>query len=202
MTDAPQSPSVELRSIQSAIGEWQQREFRPNGIPADLMVDTMLVVEECGETARCFVKRNQNIRGGADHWTAELRKEQADVVVTVLALGANHHIDVVEGLDVIGWGALLHEGDVSPDPSRDTPYWPALRLGGEVGRLSEFVEKNPEGGAANPEWWFKEMGRHCSRVIEGTMNIAWVEGFDWFDALRDRWGEVSTRRFATKGSNE
>jgi NTP pyrophosphatase (non-canonical NTP hydrolase) len=192
---------VGLRRVQDEIGEWQQREFRPDGTPANFLIDTMIVTEEVGETARCYVKRNQNIRGGSEHWGNELRKEQADVVITVLALCANHQIDLMSTLAELSGPNLDF---TSPYAEMGSPEDVSLRSGlhlSEVaGRLSRLARLDPE---SSHEWWTEQVAIRCSYIIDTTMKIATAEGFDWFEALLDRWGEVSTRRFATnKGAED
>jgi len=51
--------------------------------------------EETGELCRAVLKRYQGIRGEASYWSAELRKELADVVIKA------HDVAGVEGFDLM-----------------------------------------------------------------------------------------------------
>ena len=88
---------MNLTDIQASVHEWQEREFRPLS-PRNALADGLVLCEEAGEVARCLVKREQKIRGTAEHWTEELAKEMCDVVITVIALAGNEGIDLESAL--------------------------------------------------------------------------------------------------------
>lgn len=74
---------------QVSIGAWQERlgEWTDTRFPDDTIKDRGLILgEECGEVLRCIVKGDQDIRGGAEHWQAELRSEAVDVFFSLCAL--------------------------------------------------------------------------------------------------------------------
>lgn len=48
----------------------------------------LLLAEETGEICRAVLKRSQGVRGTVADWTAEIRKEAADVYIGLLALAA------------------------------------------------------------------------------------------------------------------
>lgn len=84
-----------VRLPQAEIAEWHRREF-PSSDPAEtqLMAQVLVLAEEVGEVARCVVKARQGIRGGADHWKAELVKEMGDVVIALCAAADMADIDL------------------------------------------------------------------------------------------------------------
>lgn len=166
-----------VRRTQAEIGEWQSREFRPDGQPPNWFSDTLIIAEETGEVCRCFVKRQQNIRGGSDHWDEELRKELGDVVITVLAFGENWGLDVTDHTDE--HHHYFHEDFSSSDV--------ALLLVGAVGNLN--VNVFTSGGASNA-------ATYLSEILVLTAQIAALEGMVWNDVLAERWAEVQQRRFA------
>ena len=88
-----------IGDLQGRINHWQQREFRPNGEAPNPLADALVICEEAGEVARCAVKAHQNIRGGPEHWNAELRKELADVIIATLAAFSNAGIDATEAIE-------------------------------------------------------------------------------------------------------
>lgn len=66
---------MHIMDYQWAVGAWADRNF--GGIDTG----PVGLVEEVGELCRAWVKRKQGIRGTYDEWTAELKKEAADVFI-------------------------------------------------------------------------------------------------------------------------
>jgi NTP pyrophosphatase (non-canonical NTP hydrolase) len=88
-----------MSARQDQIREWHRREF-----PTETVEQVALVVaEEAGEVARCIVKGAQGIRGGTEHWDAELPKEAADVVIALYALAALKGWDLDEAIEDRWW---------------------------------------------------------------------------------------------------
>ena len=50
--------------------------------------------EEAGEVLRAVLKRKQMIRGTYEEWTAELRKELADVLIKVIEVAALEDMNI------------------------------------------------------------------------------------------------------------
>jgi len=63
---------------QTQIAEWCKHNFRN-----DLPLQTLQLVEEVGEIARCIVKRHQQIRGSYEEWTTKLRQELGDAFISL-----------------------------------------------------------------------------------------------------------------------
>jgi NTP pyrophosphatase (non-canonical NTP hydrolase) len=174
--------------IQREIGEWQKREFRPDGSPPHTLIDVLIIVEETGEVCRCYVKRDQNIRGGAEHWTRELRIELGDVIITVLAFAANHQLDLMDGLSALG-------GSTWDNPfTHAVSEVAALELSHSVGELSDVVTDYSLDNTLN-ERQSLNLAKYCAKIIYATMSIADAEGFGWHTILQDRWSEVKERKW-------
>jgi NTP pyrophosphatase (non-canonical NTP hydrolase) len=90
---SPNRP-IGLSELQQQVAEWHQREFRTDGTHHNGLLTGLVVCEEAGEVARCLAKRGQGIRGSYEHWTEELRKEIADVIIATTSLAAENDIDV------------------------------------------------------------------------------------------------------------
>lgn len=78
----------DLDAMQAEVDQWTRR-FRPSPeAAADPMADALSVAEEAGEVCRAVLRRAHGKRPGTD-WTAEVRIEAADVVISLLSLAAN-----------------------------------------------------------------------------------------------------------------
>ena len=170
-----------VKTTQSEIGAWQAREFRSGGESPNWYSDALIIAEETGEVCRCFVKRQQDIRGGSDHWCNELRKELGDVAITVLAFGANWGVDVTANIDQF---KEIYSDDFT---SADV----CLLLVGAVGALTRslFETTDPSVTAID-----------LSEILMLTAHVSTLEGMNWDDVLSERWTEVQQRRFAKQAS--
>lgn len=56
----------------------------------------LVIAEEAGEVCRAVLKREQGIRGTSEEWTAELRKELGDLIITAHALAGFEGWDLDE----------------------------------------------------------------------------------------------------------
>lgn len=65
-----------------------------NGLEENTVHQALNVAEEAGEVARAVLKRVQGIRGTYEHWTDEIRKEAADVMISLMCLAQ------IEGWDL------------------------------------------------------------------------------------------------------
>ena len=87
----------DLDAIQAEVDEWTRR-FRPTPeAAADPMADALALAEEAGEVCRAVLKRAHGKRPGID-WTAEVRLEAADVLITLLSLAANEGWSLADAL--------------------------------------------------------------------------------------------------------
>lgn len=86
-------PSPLMVRWQGPLAEWQARELPCEDKARQVLRLALGVSEEAGEVARCVLKADQQIRGGAEAWRAKLGSEIGDVVVYLLQLAS------VEGLD-------------------------------------------------------------------------------------------------------
>jgi hypothetical protein len=99
------------------------------------------MAEEAGEVARCVLKRSQGVRGTAEHWTEELKKEIGDVVITAYALCAHEGFDLEEVVksrwEVVGARRFATlPPDVCPECSAElVPYDTSHKVGGWKGLL-------------------------------------------------------------------
>jgi NTP pyrophosphatase (non-canonical NTP hydrolase) len=86
---------VILDELQLEVAEWTKK-FHGDGDPNPLL-DALAVAEEAGEVCRAALKRANGIREG--DWSANLREEAADVVITLLSLAANEGWSLSEAVD-------------------------------------------------------------------------------------------------------
>jgi NTP pyrophosphatase (non-canonical NTP hydrolase) len=78
---------------QEPLAEWQERELPCEDVARQKLRLALGAAEECGEVARCVLKGDQGIRGGAAVWKEKLGGELGDVVVYLIQLAS------AEGLD-------------------------------------------------------------------------------------------------------
>jgi NTP pyrophosphatase (non-canonical NTP hydrolase) len=71
---------------------WQAEQFGV-GIPQNY---ALVVAEEAGEVCRAVLKREQGIRGTREEWTAKLREELGDLLITMHALAGSEGWDLEE----------------------------------------------------------------------------------------------------------
>jgi NTP pyrophosphatase (non-canonical NTP hydrolase) len=82
--------------LQSQIETWCRDRF---GDDPDPKADGLIIAEEAGEVCRAILKRQHGQRGGTfEHWSAEIRKEAADVVIALYSLAANEGFDLDEAI--------------------------------------------------------------------------------------------------------
>jgi NTP pyrophosphatase (non-canonical NTP hydrolase) len=80
----------EIYQLQDQVGGWVLRNF-----PTDTRQTAVLgAAEEVGELCRAALKHYQGIRGTAEEWEAEVRKETADVFLKLC------HVAVLWGFDL------------------------------------------------------------------------------------------------------
>lgn len=94
------------KAVQREIWAWAMKNFgarvpgrwrrEPDARGVSEMTVFGLLVEETGEVMRCVVKREQGIRGSAEHWTAELRKELGDVGISLMNCASYEGWDLEE----------------------------------------------------------------------------------------------------------
>lgn len=71
---------LDLEDLQCEVAQWTGRNF-----PDDNRETVVLgLAEEVGEMARAALKRHQGIRGTAQEWETELRKEIGDVMIKLV----------------------------------------------------------------------------------------------------------------------
>jgi NTP pyrophosphatase (non-canonical NTP hydrolase) len=96
----------DLDAIQAGVNIWARR-FRPSPeAAADPMADALSIAEEAGEVCRAVLKRAHGKRPGTD-WTAEVRLEAADVVISLLSLAANEGWSLADAV-VERWDEVSH----------------------------------------------------------------------------------------------
>ena len=95
---------------QATVAAWLNDNFGPNRCVEH---QVLVLAEEVGELCRAVVKRAQGIRGTHTAWTAQVRAEAADVLITLLALAATegfdlHHAAADKWVVVTGRDATAH----------------------------------------------------------------------------------------------
>ena len=126
----------DLNFYQTLMGEWWTKNFGDN--PEDKPANSLLAIgEEYGELVRAHLKQAQNIRGTAEEWEREIRKEIADVFVTLAVYAYRRNVDLYDAIkdrwDVVGrrdWqkdrktGGCKEHGYVAvePEPVKVCPY--------------------------------------------------------------------------------
>lgn len=107
-------------AFQAEAGRWHDVKFPHDSIETRALG----VVEELGELARCLVKRARGVRGTHEQWTAELRAEAADVVLSLLAVAEMEGFDLARvaryKLDELWTRDVNHDslGEVQALPTR------------------------------------------------------------------------------------
>ena len=81
---------------QEMLAAWQARELPCEDAARQRLRLALGVAEEAGEVARCVLKGDQDIRGGADAWRAKLGGEIGDVVIYLIQLATVHGLDFEE----------------------------------------------------------------------------------------------------------
>lgn len=77
-------------SIQEEVAKWRQHNF-PTATPEH---QALIISEESGELSRAVLKRAMGIRGTYEEWTAEARKEAADLVLAVYCFAVKEEFDL------------------------------------------------------------------------------------------------------------
>jgi len=80
----------DIYQLQDQVDEWARRNF-PDDTRQTVVLGT---AEEVGELCRAALKHYQGIRGTAEEWEAEVRKEAADVFIKLC------HVAVLWGFDL------------------------------------------------------------------------------------------------------
>lgn len=73
--------------------------LQKNGLKFSAEHQALNIAEEAGEVARAVLKRVQGIRGTHEHWTTEIRKEAADVMISLMCLAQIEGFDLGEAVD-------------------------------------------------------------------------------------------------------
>lgn len=89
---APMHPATR----QQKLAEWQARELPCEDDARQRLRLALGVAEEAGEVARCVLKGDQDIRGGAEVWREKLGGEIGDVVVYLIQLATLNGLDFEE----------------------------------------------------------------------------------------------------------
>lgn len=85
---------LNLDDLQKQVATWAKQNF-----PDDNRETVVLgLAEEVGEMARAALKRYQGIRGTAQEWEAELRKEIGDVFIKLVHVAAIWDIDLEDAV--------------------------------------------------------------------------------------------------------
>ncbi len=111
----PPMPAEQMRErasypTQAEVRQWVLHNFGPTLLD----VTTLGLVEEVGELCRAILKRDQGVRGSYEEWTAEIRKEQGDVMIKLLDLADTARFDLVEAA-ADRW-AVVSERDFRANP--------------------------------------------------------------------------------------
>lgn len=86
------------QDLQTAIGLWTRMMWGDRNERSDALA----IAEEAGEVCRAVLKRTQSYAGqdrlqrSPADWTAEVRKELADVVITCLSMAENEGFDLMQ----------------------------------------------------------------------------------------------------------
>ena len=80
----------------------------------------LVLAEEVGELCRAVVKRHQGIRGTHAEWTAQLRAEAADVLLTLYALASGEGFDLHTAA-AEKWAQILHRDPNAHRPPHTDP---------------------------------------------------------------------------------
>lgn len=102
----------EIRELQAEVGKWLEANFdKPN-----IFLSALVLVEEVGELARALAKGADGIRGGAEHWEEQRRKESGDVLISLMAFCYRADIDL-ESAFQDGWKIVSarKNGEHNPD---------------------------------------------------------------------------------------
>lgn len=81
---------------QQPLARWQHAELPCEDDARQRLRLALGVAEEAGEVARCVLKGDQDIRGGAEVWREKLAGEIGDVVVYLLQLATLNELDFEE----------------------------------------------------------------------------------------------------------
>jgi NTP pyrophosphatase (non-canonical NTP hydrolase) len=100
-----------VKQLQAEVAEWVNR----NRIDNTIETATLCVAEEAGELCRAVVKRHQGIRGSAEEWTAEIRKELADIIISASYVATLEGFDLADAVDA-RW-QVIKERDFVRDPT-------------------------------------------------------------------------------------
>ena len=99
-----------LTTLQDDVQQWVVRNFGTDNELATVVG----LVEEVGEMCRAVVKRSQGIRGSEEEWTAELRKESADVLIKLCDIAQFNGFSLAEAV-AERWGKV-RQRDWRADP--------------------------------------------------------------------------------------
>lgn len=81
---------------QQPLAEWQKRELPCEDDGKQRLRLALGVAEEVGEVARCVLKGDQNIRGGAEAWRVQLGQEIGDAAAFLIQLATLNGLDFEE----------------------------------------------------------------------------------------------------------
>jgi NTP pyrophosphatase (non-canonical NTP hydrolase) len=68
-------------------------------------VQMLNLIEEVGELSRALIKRRQGIRGTTEEWTAEIRKEIGDTLISLFVLAEQEGVNALS-VAVERWSAV------------------------------------------------------------------------------------------------
>lgn len=82
----------DILPAQAEVHAWSVRNFGE----CPQVTITLGLAEEVGELCRAVLKRHQNIRGTAEEWSEEIRKELGDCVIKLLDIAAYEDVNLTE----------------------------------------------------------------------------------------------------------
>jgi NTP pyrophosphatase (non-canonical NTP hydrolase) len=85
---------MNTQELQEEIGQWASRNF-----PITPAFSALIIAEEAGEVCRAVLKREDGIRGTYEEWTAELRKEVAEVFIALAKMAWAEGFDLQEAIE-------------------------------------------------------------------------------------------------------
>lgn len=102
--------------IQAEVGAWLDEHLPGRSIELQALV----LAEEVGELCRAVVKRQQGIRGTHAEWSAQLRAEAGDVLLTLYSLAASEGFDLHDAA-ARKWQQILRRDPTAHRPAHTEP---------------------------------------------------------------------------------
>lgn len=100
---------MNIPEIQQEIGEWASRNF-----PITPENSALIIAEEAGEVCRAVLKRNDGIRGTREEWSAEIRKEVAEVFIAIAKMAWAEGFDLEQ--EIWERWRVIRQRDWKADP--------------------------------------------------------------------------------------